>query len=77
MDEREAAGFRRALGKRIRVLRAVRELTQDELAQAAGVTRNQISTFERAAQRLDVVALIRLAAALEVSVPELLDLRTP
>ena len=36
MDDREAVAFRRALGKRIRVLRVVRELTQDELAQSAG-----------------------------------------
>lgn len=73
MDDREAVAFRRALGKRIRVLRVVRELTQDELALSAGVTREQVSAFERAAQRLDVVALIRLAAALDVPVPELLD----
>jgi len=77
MDQREAVAFRRALGKRIRVLRVVRELTQDELAQSAGVTRNQVSAFERAAQRLDVVALVRLAAALDVSVPELLDASAP
>jgi transcriptional regulator with XRE-family HTH domain len=72
MDDRDTVAFRRALGKRIRVLRVVRELTQDELAQWAGVTRNLVSAFERATQRLDVVALIRLAAALDVPVPELL-----
>ena len=36
MDDREGVAFRRALGKRIRVLRVVRELTQDELAQLSG-----------------------------------------
>ena len=68
----QAAVSRVTLGKRIWVLPVVRELTQDELAQSAGATRNQVSAFECAAQRLDVVALVGLAAALDVSVPELL-----
>ena len=75
-ERREARITGRSLAK-IRVLRVVRELTQDELTQAAGVTRNQVSAFERTARRLDVVALIRLAAALEVSVPELLEASAP
>lgn len=36
MSDLEAAAFRRAVGRRLRLLRVVRELTQDELAQAAG-----------------------------------------
>jgi len=77
MDEQEAAAFRRALGRRLRLLRVVRELTQKELAQAAGVTRNQVSAFERAAQGLDVVALLRLSAALGLRVEELLAVGAP
>lgn len=77
MDGQEAAAFRRALGKRLRLLRVVRELTQAELAQAAGVTRNQVSAFERAAQGLDVVALLGLSAALRVPVADLLDMGAP
>jgi len=50
---------------------------QDELARAAGVTRNQVSAFERAAQSVDVVALLRLSAALSVPVDELLDVGSP
>jgi transcriptional regulator with XRE-family HTH domain len=77
MDEAEAAAFRRSLGKRLRLLRLVRELSQAELAEAAGLTRNQVSAFERAAQGLDVVALMGLAAALRVPVAELLDVGAP
>lgn len=77
MSNQEAEAFRRAVGKRLRLLRVVRELTQDELAQAAGVTRNQVSGFERAAQGLDVVALLRLSAALRVPVAELLAVGAP
>lgn len=45
--------LRRQVGKRVRVQRTVQELTQDELAQRAGVTRNFVSAIERGAQGLD------------------------
>ena len=77
MDDERAAEFRRALGRRLRLLRLVRELTQDELARASGVTRNQVNAFERAAQGLDVVALLRLSEALGLSVAELLAVGAP
>ena len=77
MDEEQAAVFRRALGRRLRVLRVARKLTQDELAQMAGVARNQVSAFERAAQNLDVVALLRLSTALGVPVAELVAVGAP
>lgn len=41
------------------------------------MTRNQVSAFERAAQSVDVVALLRLSAALSVPVDELLDVGSP
>ena len=77
MDQEHAAALRRALGRRLRLLRVVRELSQEELAQAAGITRNQVSGFERAVQGLDVVALVRLSAALGVPVTELLAVGAP
>lgn len=77
MEKVQAAAFRRGLGKRLRLFRVVRELTQEELAQAAGLTRNQVSAFERAAQGVDAVALVRLSAALQVPVAELLDVGSP
>jgi XRE family transcriptional regulator, aerobic/anaerobic benzoate catabolism transcriptional regulator len=64
--------FRHAVGKRIRVHRAIRDLSQEELARSAGVTRNFVSAIERGAQGLDAVRLRRVAAALHVRLEELL-----
>jgi transcriptional regulator with XRE-family HTH domain len=64
--------YRRAVGKRIRVWRVVNERSQDELAAEAGVTRNFVSAIERGAQGLDAIRLRRLAAAMDMSLAELL-----
>ena len=78
VEDREAdAIFLRALAKRVRLLRRVRELTQDELARAAGMSRSFVSLIEKGSHGVDVVRLLRLADALDVSLPELLDLASP
>jgi len=64
--------YRRAVGKRIRVWRAMHDCRQDQLAAAAGVTRNFVSAIERGAQGLDAVRLRRLAAAMDMPLAELL-----
>ena len=64
--------YRRAVGKRIRVWRAVQDQTQDDLATAAGVTRNFVSAIERGAQGLDAVRLRRLATAMNMPLADLL-----
>ena len=72
---REAeAAFLRRLGKRVRLLRLIRELTQDELAQATGMSRSFVSLIEKGSHGVDVVRLLRLADALDVPLLELLDL---
>ena len=64
--------YRRAVGKRIRVWRVLHDQSQDDLARAAGVTRNFVSAIERGAQGLDAVRLRRLAAAMDMSIADLL-----
>ena len=64
--------YLRALGKRVRLLRLTRELTQEELAAAAGISRSFVSLIEHGAHGVDVVRLVRLAAALEIRLAELL-----
>jgi transcriptional regulator with XRE-family HTH domain len=64
--------YRRAVGKRIRVWRTMHDCRQDQLASAAGVTRNFISAIERGAQGLDAVRLRRIAAAMNVPLADLL-----
>jgi len=64
--------YRRAVGKRIRVWRAEHDHRQDQLAAAAGVTRNFVSAIERSAVGLDAVRLHRIAAAMNVPLADLL-----
>jgi len=64
--------YRFAVGKRIRVWRAMHDRTQEDLAAAAGVTRNFVSGIERGAQGLDAARLRKLAAEMGMSVADLL-----
>lgn len=64
--------FMRAIGKRVRLGRLTRELTQDQLADAAGMSRSFVSLIEHGARGIDVVRLYRLAAALDMPLTELI-----
>lgn len=70
--EVDPAAYLRALGKRVRILRLTREMTQGELAAAAGLSRNFVSLIEHGSHGIDVVRLLRLAAALGIPLDELL-----
>ena len=48
--ELDPEAFLRVVGKRIRILRLTRELTQDELAAAAGISRSFVSLVEHGAK---------------------------
>ena len=50
-----------AVGARIRLLRKVRGLSQQALAEAAGVTFQQIQKYERGANRVSASMLTRIA----------------
>ena len=56
------------LGKRVRVLRAARGWTQENLAEAAGVHRNYIGGIERGEINMSVVNLEKIARGLGVNV---------
>lgn len=77
MTDDEARAFLRALGKRLRLLRLLRELSQEELGQAAGVSRSFVSLIEKGAHGVDVVRLWRLAAVLGLPLHELVNLDSP
>jgi transcriptional regulator with XRE-family HTH domain len=59
-------------GNLLRV-RQARRLSQESLAELAGIHRTQISLFETGQRQPLLETLIRLAGALEVSVPTLLE----
>jgi transcriptional regulator with XRE-family HTH domain len=60
-----------AVGARIRLLRKVRGLSQQALAEAAGVTFQQIQKYERGANRVSASMLSRIAATLGTPVSEM------
>lgn len=62
-----------AIGRRIRQLRQARQLTQTELAQACGITFQQIQKYERGANRICVSRLMQISRALGVSLVEMLN----
>ncbi len=60
-----------AVGARIRLMRKVRGLSQQALAEAAGVTFQQIQKYERGANRISASMLSRIASTLPAPVAEM------
>lgn len=65
-----------ALGRRIRAERIARDLTQQELAEPAGVSAAYISRIEDGSRRLRYPVLVAIATTLGLPPTELLDLNT-
>ena len=61
----------RLFGERLRELRTERNLSQEHLAELAGLDRNYIGQIERAERNVALVNIVRIAKALEVEVGEL------
>lgn len=60
-----------ALGKAIRQLREERDMTQEALAHAAGITVGHLSTIERGHSNPTWATVKAVATALAVSMPDL------
>jgi len=60
-----------ALGEAVRTLRLESDMSQEELADAAGTDLTQVGGIERGVRNPSYTTLLRLAAALETSVGEL------
>ena len=60
-------------GKRLRTLREQRDLTQDQLAEAANISVDFLSLVERGKNAPSFKTLRRLAEALEAEVKDLFD----
>lgn len=63
-----------ALGDAIRQLRTEAEMSQEELAEAAGTDLTQVGGIERGVRNPSYTTLLRLAGALRTSVGELASL---
>jgi transcriptional regulator with XRE-family HTH domain len=66
-----------AVGARIRLLRKVRGLSQQALADSAGVTFQQIQKYERGANRVSASMLSRIAGTLQAPVAEMFGETSP
>jgi transcriptional regulator with XRE-family HTH domain len=64
----------KAFGEVLQRLRAEKGLTQDSLAVFVGTERSHISALERAEKAPSFATLLRLAAALDMSAAQLVDL---
>jgi hypothetical protein len=60
------AAYRRAVGRRLRTARVVLNISQQDVADAAGCSRNFVSGIERGAQGVDAYRLSLVALALRM-----------
>lgn len=60
-----------SLGQAIKALRLERGIAQEELAHRSQIERSYMSSIERGMQNVGVMALVRIAAAIGISVGEL------
>lgn len=65
--ERENRGIRSAIGKRIKSIRLQRDITQQELATAAGITKANVCRVEEGKYSVGIDVLDKIADALGVS----------
>ena len=63
-----------AIGKRLQSIRKRRGLTQKELGEKIGLTREAVASYEAGRSHLMVITLLDMAAALRVTVNEILGL---
>ena len=61
-----------AFGAAVRMARTVRGISQEELAHRCGVDRSYLGAIERGEQNSGLLHLVRIAAALETTVGELM-----
>ena len=64
---------RKLFGMRLRELRLAQDISQEKLAEKAGLHRNYVGTLERGKQSPSLDAICRLAFALDVKPSTLID----
>ncbi|MGH3938891.1 MAG: helix-turn-helix domain-containing protein [Pseudonocardiaceae bacterium] len=67
LSAEESQALRRSFGERVRVLREHRELSQERLAEHAGVHRTYVSSVERGHRNIGLENIHAFANALAVS----------
>jgi transcriptional regulator with XRE-family HTH domain len=70
-EDKGAHPARQAFGQRVRQLRTARALSQESLAELAGIHRTYVSGIEHGERNVGIDNIERLAAALEIPLAEL------
>lgn len=73
----DSKNVRKAFGRQLRQIRKLRQLTQEELGEGAGISYKYVGEIERGEVNPSLDILIRLAQVLEVSPEELLVFARP
>jgi len=71
-EPRTASALDRHIGARIRGCRSAQGVSQEKLAEALGLTFQQVQKYERGANRVSAATLFRIAKELRVPVGELM-----
>ena len=74
ISQHERTDLRADVGHQIRTWRLRRELSQTEVAKRSGITQASLSNYETGKRDLPLSTLVGVAAALNVSIGDLLDL---
>ena len=67
-----SSNARRLFAKRLREIRQIRKLSQEQLADMAGLHRTYVGSVERSERNISIDNIERLAKALKVEINELL-----
>jgi transcriptional regulator with XRE-family HTH domain len=67
-----SSNARRIFAQKLRQIRQIRGLSQEELADMAGLHRTYVGSVERSERNISIDNMERLATALEVDITELL-----
>jgi transcriptional regulator with XRE-family HTH domain len=62
-------------GSRIKELRSAKGITQEELAELSGLSRQYIGDVERGTRNISLVNIHKIANALETTLSKLLDIK--
>lgn len=61
-------------GQRLKYLRAINNISQEELAFRAGVHRTYIGMIERAEKNITLLSLYKIAGAFNINLKDLIDI---
>lgn len=69
--------YKKAVGNRIKVMRRLRGMNDDQLAEASDIDNDFIRKIERGDRSMSLSTVISLAKALDMSIDTMIDLETP